>query len=64
MLKRPYVMVDARQKSESEGVAAVVGFVEENGIQTLNVGGPRASNWKEGYAFALAVVGGVIRKPC
>ena len=57
-------MVDARQKSESEGVAAVVGFVEENGIQTLNVGGPRASNWKEGYAFALAVVGGVIRKPC
>jgi Circularly permutated YpsA SLOG family len=61
LLKRPYVLVDARQVSESEAVAAVAEFVEKNGIETLNVAGPRLSGWAEGYAFALAVVGGVIR---
>jgi hypothetical protein len=60
LLKRPYVLVDARQMSESEAVAAVAEFVEKNGIQTLNVAGPRLSGWAEGYAFALAVIGGVI----
>jgi hypothetical protein len=62
LLKRPYVLVDARQMAESEGVAAVIEFVGQNGIQTLNVAGPRASGWKEGYAFSLAVVSGVIEK--
>jgi hypothetical protein len=62
LLKRPYVLVDARQMSETEGVAAVIAFVEKHGIRTLNVAGPRASGWKEGYAFSLAVVSGVIEK--
>jgi len=61
LLKRPYVLVDGRQISEAEAVAAVVEFVEKNGIQTLNVAGPRASGWPPGYKFALTVVGGVIR---
>jgi hypothetical protein len=60
LLKRPYVLVDARKLSGSEAVAAVVGFVEKNGIQTLNVAGPRLSGWTAGYEFALAVVSGVI----
>jgi hypothetical protein len=59
LLKRPYVLVDARQVAEEEAVAE---FVEKNGIQTLNVAGPRASKWREGYAFALAVISGVIEK--
>jgi hypothetical protein len=60
LLKRPYVLVDARQMSESEGVAAVREFVEKNGIQTLNVAGPRLSGWAAGYAFSLAVIKQVI----
>jgi len=60
LLKRPYVLVDARRMSESEAVATVAGFVEKNAIHTLNVAGPRLSGWPAGYAFSLAVVGGVI----
>ena len=60
-LKRPYVLVDARQMSEAEAVAAVTAFVETNGVQALNVAGPRASKWRQGHAFSLAVVGGVIQ---
>jgi hypothetical protein len=48
--------------SELEAVAAVTAFVETNGIGILNVAGPRGSKWKEGYAFALAVVSGIIEK--
>jgi hypothetical protein len=61
LLKRPYVLIDARQMSESEAISAVTIFVEKNEIRILNVAGPRGSKWEEGYAFALTVVGGVIR---
>jgi hypothetical protein len=59
--KRPYILIDARQVTEP-GVAAVaiVKFVEEKGIQTLNVGGPTLSGWSQGYAFALGAVGKLI----
>jgi hypothetical protein len=43
LLKRPYILVDARQISESEAVAAVLQFVQKHEIRILNVAGPRAS---------------------
>jgi Circularly permutated YpsA SLOG family len=58
LLKRPYSLIDARQMYGA--VAAVAGFVEKNGIQTLNVAGPRLSGWTAGCEFALAVVTGVV----
>jgi hypothetical protein len=58
--KKPFVALDATQISESAAAAAIVRFVEENEIQVLNVAGPRANGWPEGYAIALGVVGGVI----
>jgi hypothetical protein len=58
--KKPFVVLDATQISESRAAAVIVRFVEENEIQMLNVAGPRASGWGEGYAFAVAVVGAAI----
>jgi hypothetical protein len=58
--KKPFIVLDATQISESRAAAAILRFVEENEIQVLNVAGPRASGWAEGYAFALAVLGDVI----
>jgi hypothetical protein len=53
LLKRPHVLVDSRQMSEAEAE-----FVEKNA--TLNVAGPRARGWSEGYGFAVAVIARVI----
>jgi len=39
----------------------VVKFIEDNHIETLNVAGPRASGWREGRAFSLAVIEEAIR---
>ena len=54
---KPYIVLDATRIDESGAAAAVVRFIKEHEIQVLNVAGPRASKWAEGYAFALAVVG-------
>jgi hypothetical protein len=54
--------IDARRVSEAEAVEAVVKFVDEHEIRSLNVAGPRASGWDAGYAYTLAVVGEVIKR--
>jgi Circularly permutated YpsA SLOG family len=58
--KKPYVLLDARKMMVAEAVEAVVRFVEDHGIRTLNVAGPRLSGWAEGYGFALSVMAEVI----
>ena len=59
--KKPFIVLDASQISPDRAVTAIQRFIEENEISVLNVAGPRARGWSEGYQFALAVVGGVIR---
>jgi hypothetical protein len=54
--KKPYVLVDAQRLSVEEAVRAVRGFVEDHHIAVLNVAGPRASGWAEGYGFTLEVI--------
>jgi Circularly permutated YpsA SLOG family len=58
--KKPYVLIDARQLSGDEAAAAVVTFIDENEIRVLNVSGPRASGWADGYSFSLAVISGLL----
>jgi len=58
--RKPYIVLDATQISESAAAAVIVRFIKEHDIQVLNVAGPRLSRWAEGYGFALGVVGKVI----
>jgi len=51
-LKRPHELIDASQIS-TEGAAKLIrDFVDKNKINSLNVAGPRQSEWPEGYAYA------------
>ena len=60
--KKPYVLVDAERLSVAEAVRAVAGFIEDHRIAVLNVAGPRASGWPQGYGFTLAVMSGVLSR--
>jgi len=60
--RKPYIVLDATQISESAAAATIVRFIEEHGIQVLNVAGPRLSRWAEGHGFAPRVIGEVIRR--
>jgi hypothetical protein len=61
LLKRPYILINAREIPDPILAAeAVLRFIEDNNIETLNVAGPRASGWGDGYRFAADVVSTVI----
>lgn len=53
---RPFALVDAAELSRSEAVAALAGFVTENGVQVLNVAGPRASKWTEAFGYTRGLL--------
>jgi hypothetical protein len=58
--KKPFIVLDATQITVERAVKAALRFIEENEISTLNVAGPRASGWPEGYGFVVAVIQRVI----
>jgi len=61
LVNRPCILISALETPDSIAAAAVVKFIEDNNIGTLNVAGPRASGWPAGHAFALEVIGQVIK---
>ncbi|MGH8092071.1 MAG: YpsA SLOG family protein [Chthoniobacterales bacterium] len=51
-MKRPLLLVNASHSSSAEGAGQTAEFVRANQIERLNVAGPRASEWPQGYDFA------------
>jgi Circularly permutated YpsA SLOG family len=63
LLKRPYVLINARETSDPNAAAqAILKFIEANGIKTLNVAGPRASGWAGGHRYAMDVVSRLVSR--
>jgi hypothetical protein len=61
LLKRPYILINAADMADPIAAAkTVLKFVDNNGIEVLNVAGPRASGWAEGYRFAFDAIYRVI----
>jgi Circularly permutated YpsA SLOG family len=58
--KKPFIAVDARKLTALRAADSILRFLEEHAIAVLNVAGPRASGWPQGYGFALRVMGEVI----
>jgi hypothetical protein len=57
---KPFIALDALVTKKLRAAEAITQFVEEHGVQILNVAGPRLSGWPAGYTFALGVIGIVI----
>jgi hypothetical protein len=61
--KKPYLLIRAQEVADpTDAAKAILKFVEDNGIEVLNVAGPRASGWADGYCFAFNVISGVLRE--
>ncbi len=59
--KKPYILVRAQETTDpAEAAAAILKFIEDHQIEVLNVSGPRASGWADGYRFSLDVISCVI----
>ena len=51
--KRPHQLIDAAKMSAEEAAKAIVDLVRKDKIGTLNVAGPRQSEWQGGYDYAF-----------
>ena len=49
--RRTHELIDARNVSTEKAAQLIADFVRENKIDILNVAGPRASEWPEGYDY-------------
>ena len=50
-LQRPHQLIDASRVPAEGVVKLITDFVRKNGIEVLNVAGPRQSEWAEGYHY-------------
>ena len=55
-LGRPHQLIDASMVGTQDAAKLIADFVRKNKIDTLNVAGPRQSEWPEGYDYASSVM--------
>lgn len=55
-LRRPYQLVDAREINPGRAAEIVLEFIRAREVTTLNIAGPRASQWEGGYEYAARMV--------
>jgi GT2 family glycosyltransferase len=51
--RKPCLSIDATAVSPADGTEQLRAFVQTNRIEILNVAGPRASQWTQGYDFTI-----------
>jgi len=54
--RRPHELIAASNVSTEKAAQLIADFVRETKIDILNVAGPRASEWPEGYDYAFRVL--------
>ncbi len=59
-VKKPYLLIDAREVSISRAVERLLEFIHTTPLQSLNVAGPRASKWSGGQAYAQSLITGML----
>lgn len=57
---KPVCLVDADTSSAEDAAIAAQRFIEQHGIERLNVAGPRRSHWTQSYYYALDAVRALI----
>ena len=59
---RPHLLIDASNTPPDEAAKLIVDFVRKNQIGTLNVAGPRQSEWPDGYEYATRALNTLLEK--
>ncbi len=54
--RQPHRLIDAAKYSPEDAATLMASFVVDHDIKTLNVAGPRESEWAGGYAYASRAI--------
>ena len=60
ILKKPYLIIHPDSDQLSLQVNTIVSWMKVNSIKTLNVAGPRSSEWDEGYSLSIQIISAII----
>ncbi len=55
-LQRPYLLIDAELCLPEAAAERIRGFCKRHRIEVLNIAGPRASEWDDGFDFARETI--------
>ena len=55
------ILINANESNSEQAAKAILNFVQQYEIKTLNVAGPRKSQWVDGYLFTYESVKKVIK---
>jgi len=58
---RPLLVIDASKLPAGRAIEAIAAWIDASGIGILNVAGPRASGWPQGYAYTREVIGKLLQ---
>ena len=53
---KPHLLIDATTTPSKIAATLIQQFVRQENIETLNVAGPRQSEWGEGYDYCFATM--------
>lgn len=53
---KPFELIDGARIGPQDAALKLADFIERNRLAVLNVAGPRASKWREGYRYAHATL--------
>jgi hypothetical protein len=53
---KPFELVDASRAAPRDAAAKLAAFIERHRLSVLNIAGPRASKWPEGWHYAHSTV--------
>ena len=59
---RASALIDTSALSRDQAIDTLVEFVTGNGLDVLNVAGPRASKWPVAFEYAQALVAGMLER--
>ena len=54
--RQPYRLIDAAKYSPEDAATLMVSFAVDHDVETLNIAGPRATEWAGAYNYALRAV--------
>lgn len=60
--QKPLLLIDATRCRPDDGAKLLSEFVRQRRIEILNVAGPRASEWEQGYDFAAETLAKFLRQ--
>ena len=60
--RKPVLKINADATTPEDAAIAIQAFLQNHNIHQLNIAGPRASQWKDGYAYTQALLTNVFAR--